>query len=73
MKRIFIIAIGLVFVFSSCTKLDEKVYDKIPGNTYPENEAQVANLAVNAYKQMQTYADDEGWWFLAQIISGDGG
>ena len=72
MKRIFIIAIGLVFVFSSCTKLDEKVYDKIPGNTYPENEAQVANLAVNAYKQMQTYADDEGWWFLAQIISGDG-
>ena len=71
MKRIFIIAIGLLVVYSSCTKLDETVYDKIPGEKYPENAAQVANLAVNAYAQLRTYADDEGWWFLAQIMTGD--
>jgi len=70
MKRIFIIAIGFI-VIASCTKLDEKVYDKIPGDLYPENDAQVANLAVNAYSKLRTYADDEGWWFLAQIMTGD--
>lgn len=70
MKRIIIIAIGFI-VIASCTKLDEKVYDKIPGELYPENDAQVANLAVNAYSKLRTYADDEGWWFLAQIMTGD--
>ncbi|MEN8224037.1 MAG: RagB/SusD family nutrient uptake outer membrane protein [Bacteroidota bacterium] len=71
MKRIFIIAIGILFVHSSCTKLDEEVYDNIPGDKYPENAAQIANLAVNAYAPLKEYADDEGWWFLAQIMSGD--
>ena len=70
MKRIFLIALGFI-VIASCTKLDEKVYDKIPGDEYPENDAQVANLAVNAYSKLRTYADDEGWWFLAQIMTGD--
>ena len=76
MKRIIIIIIGIVFVHSSCSKLDEEVFDKIPGDKYPENEAQVASLAVNAYKQLQNFADDGnddqgGWWFLAQIMTGD--
>ncbi len=71
MKKILLLALGSIIVISSCTKLEEEVYDKIPGDIYPENDAQVANLAVNAYAQLKPYADDEGWWFLAQIISGD--
>lgn len=71
MKRIIIIALGLLVVYSSCTKLEERVYDKIPGDAYPENAEQVANLAVNAYAKLKEYADDQGWWYLAQIISGD--
>ncbi|MCK5080262.1 MAG: RagB/SusD family nutrient uptake outer membrane protein, partial [Bacteroidales bacterium] len=76
MKRIIIIIIGIVFVHSSCSKLDEEIFDKIPGDIYPENAAQVASLAVNSYKQLQNFADDGnddqgGWWFLAQIMTGD--
>lgn len=71
MKKIIFLALAFVFILSSCTKLEEEVFDKIPGDKYPENEAQVANLTVNAYAQLRTYADDEGWWFLAQIMTGD--
>jgi hypothetical protein len=55
----------------SCTKLDETVYDKIPGNIYPETENQIANLSVDAYAQLKPFADDNGWWYLAQEISSD--
>jgi hypothetical protein len=76
MKKIILLALGIVIIASSCTKLEEEVYDKIPGDQYPENDAQVANLAVSAYAQMVSYADDGnddegGWWFLAQIMTGD--
>jgi len=55
----------------SCTKLDEKVYDSIPGSLYPETPAQVASLSVVTYQKLQDMADDNGWWFLAQEISSD--
>ncbi len=58
-------------MISSCTKLDEQLYDKIPEDMYPENPNQVAAMAVAAYAPLKEYADDQGWWFLAQIISGD--
>ncbi|PID93197.1 MAG: RagB/SusD family nutrient uptake outer membrane protein [Bacteroidetes bacterium] len=61
---------GIIFT-TGCTKLDETFYDQIPAELYPENEAQVATLAVNAYKPLQDMADDNGWWFLAQEISSD--
>lgn len=70
-KRTIILAFGFLLIISSCTKLDEEVYDKLPGDKYPENDAQVAGLAVNAYSPLQEYADDNGWWFLAQIMTGD--
>lgn len=72
MKRILYLSTVLFFIIvSGCTKLDETMYDKIPGDLYPENEAQVANLSVDAYKRMQNLADDQGWWFLAQEITSD--
>lgn len=65
------ISLVLVVVFSACTKLEEELYDKIPGTLYPENEGQIGNLSVEAYAKMRTLIDDEGWWFLAQEISSD--
>lgn len=71
MKKInLLIALMLVTLFS-CTKLDEEVYDKIPGDLYPENENQISNLSVEAYAKLKPLCDDEGWWFLAQEISSD--
>jgi len=70
-KIIYISALFFFIITSGCTKLDEVMYDKIPGEMYPENDAQVANLSVDAYKRLQKLGDDEGWWFLAQEVSSD--
>ena len=72
MKKIFYSILFFAFIAGfGCTKLDEELYDKIPGDLYPENAAQIANLSVDAYKRLQNLADDGGWWFLAQEISSD--
>jgi len=71
MKTKYIIFTAIAATFLGCTKLDEKVYDKIPGNHYPETADQVASLSVTTYAQLQPMADDNGWWFLAQEISSD--
>ncbi len=71
MKKLILYTAVLMMGMVSCTKLDETVYDKIPGDVYPENEEQVANLSVEAYTKLRTFADDEGWWFLAQEVSSD--
>jgi len=71
-KTITYICLVLLLGFSTgCTKLDEEYFDQIPTENYPENADQVANLSVNAYKRLQPFADDNGWWFLAQEISSD--
>jgi len=71
MKKISLLYLALFITLFSCTKLDEEVYDKIPGDLYPENENQIANLSVEAYAKLKPLCDDEGWWFLAQEISSD--
>lgn len=71
MKKIIFYTIAFAFFVSSCTKLDETVYSSIPGDQYPENENQIANLSVDAYTKLKPFADDNGWWFLAQEISSD--
>lgn len=70
-KLIYIIGILVAFGFA-CTDLEEELYDTIPNDVYPENDAQVASLAANAYVGFKPLIDDEGWWFLAQEISSDG-
>jgi starch-binding outer membrane protein, SusD/RagB family len=71
MKRTILLSIAAVVLLGSCTDLDEVLYGKIPGNKYPENDNQVANLSVEGYAKLKPLCDDEGWWFLAQIISSD--
>ena len=51
--------------------IDEELYDKIPGDLYPENENKIANLSVDAYAKLKPLVDYEGWWFLAQEVSSD--
>jgi hypothetical protein len=70
--KIIAIIITILGLSLSCTKLDEDVYSYIPGEQYPENDEQVANLSVGAYTPLYNLIDDNGWWFLAQEISGDG-
>ena len=76
MKKRYLFLCTIALAIFSCTKLDEKVYDKIPGTLYPETEDQIANLPSSAYATLQYMADDGddehgGWWFLAQEISSD--
>ncbi len=71
MKNLIYILTLIMFISSACTELDEEVYEKIPDDQYPENEAQVANLATEVYSQLKPFADDQGWWFLAQELSSD--
>ena len=71
MKRIYYLILVVIVGIAACTKLDEEIYDKIPGDQYPENENQIANLAVDAYAKLRPLVDDEGWWFLAQEVSSD--
>ncbi|MDP3463380.1 MAG: RagB/SusD family nutrient uptake outer membrane protein [Bacteroidales bacterium] len=72
MKKIITIFALASLVFVGCTKLEEEIYDKLPGDGYPENASQVATLTVDSYKRLQNLVDDNGWWFLAQELSSDG-
>lgn len=71
MKTKYFLFLMILLSTLACTKLDEKLTDKIPGSIYPETPDQVANLSVDAYGMLQPFADDNGWWFLAQEISSD--
>lgn len=68
--KIVSVVIVVLAIMTQCTKIEENLYDHL-GSNYPENEAQISNLSANAYKEMQSFIDDNGWWFLAQEISSD--
>ncbi|MFN8278861.1 MAG: RagB/SusD family nutrient uptake outer membrane protein [Saprospiraceae bacterium] len=65
------ISIFMVCGIAACTKLDEKVYDKIPEKYFPENEAQAALNIIPTYRELSDLIDDAGWWFWAQEVSSD--
>ena len=72
MKKIFYSLLVLTLGLTACTDLEEKIYDKVPADNYPENDVQVATLAVSAYNALTDLIDDNGYWFLAQELAGDG-
>lgn len=72
MKKLIYSLIAVFLGLASCTDLDEKLYDKIPADNYPENADQVATLAVSAYNALTDLIDDGGYWFLVQELTGDG-
>lgn len=71
MKNISFITLLIILLGTSCTDLTEELYDKIPGDEYPENASQVATVSVDAYARLKPMADDEGWWLWAQEVSSD--
>ncbi len=73
MKKLIILPL-VVFLFAGfgCTNLDEDLYESVPADQYPENESQIASLAVDAYSKLKDLIDDNGYWFLTQEISSDG-
>lgn len=70
MKKIYLF-LSLIIISSSCTKLDEEVFDKIPESNFPENESQSALVIVPTYNELADLIDDAGWWFWAQEVTSD--
>ena len=49
--------------------MDDKLYDKIPSNLYPENEVQGALITTPVFRPMQDFTDWGGWWFAQELTS----
>lgn len=65
-KFSWIAALGLVMATSSCTDLDEKVYDRIDATTFYKNEASVKGAIATIYNQAgQCFA--ERFYFLQEL------
>ncbi len=69
MKRLIIILIFGAFLSNSCTKIEDKLYDSINENGYPENELQLAIVPSPAYDPMRDFIDNGGWWFAQELTS----
>jgi hypothetical protein len=70
-KQIIFYCIALFFVAVSCTDLTEEVFDSIPSENYPETPEQLGVAHLDAYSQFRHLFDDNGYWFLTQLISSD--
>ena len=69
MKKLLFILLVFVGVFSSCTDLSDKLYDRIPSANFPENENQTALMMIPIYKPLQDYLDWGGYWFAQELTS----
>lgn len=69
MKKIIISLLALAFILSSCTDLNETLYDVIPQSVFPENSAQTVNIGVGAYDPLKELMDYGGWWFCQEITT----
>ncbi len=68
MKKILFVFVFLGLVQLSCTKLDDKLYDRIPPEEYTADP--VLQMSV-IYSPMREFLDWGGWWF-ANELTGDG-
>ncbi len=68
MKKV-VISLLVFFSLSSCTDLNDSLYDRIPSDNYPENDIQGALITVPVYEPMQELLDWGGWWFAQEVTS----
>lgn len=62
----FVAAVGVVLAFTACTDLDEKVYDRIDGDTFYQNEKSVEGAVATIYNQAgNCFA--EKFYFLQEL------
>ncbi len=69
MKKIFLILFVFIGIFSSCTDLSDKLYDRIPSADFPENATQTALMMIPVYKPLEDYLDWGGYWFAQELTS----
>ncbi len=68
MKKIYSLII-IAITLSGCVDLEEELYDRLPGDIYPENEIQGALITGPIYEPMQDMLDWSGWWFAQEVPS----
>ena len=68
MKKIASLLIFAIAV-SSCVDLEEDLYDRLPGDLYPENDIQGALITGPIYEPMREFLDNGGWWFAQEVPS----
>ena len=68
MKKILIIATAFLSLVA-CTDLDDVLYDRIPEDEYT---ADPVLKMIPIYNPLQNMIDDNGNWWFAQEITGDG-
>jgi len=68
MKRLIILATVLASL-AACTDLDDVLYDRIPEDAYT---ADPVLKMIPIYKPLQDMIDDNGNWWFAQELTGDG-
>lgn len=66
---IIIVGLGLIFINSSCTNLDEEVYSKIPMDGFIANEEALLMYAGRAYTKLQKYPEEQQLWSLTENAS----
>ncbi len=65
-----IIAISLMTFLSACS-LDTEMYNDLPADIFPENEAQQQAIKLSAYGEQKHLLDDWGWWLYMQEVTSD--
>ncbi|MDY0348490.1 MAG: hypothetical protein RBR13_06635, partial [Tenuifilaceae bacterium] len=68
MKKLVILATVLASL-AACTDLDDHLYDRIPEDVYT---ADPVLKMIPIYKPLQNMIDDNGNWWFAQELTGDG-
>jgi starch-binding outer membrane protein, SusD/RagB family len=66
MKKIVSFII-ITIVFVACVDLEEDLYDRLPGDMYPENEIQGALITGPIYEPMRDFLDHASWWFCQEV------
>lgn len=67
-KKIYVIVLllGLLFVYSSCTKMDEEVYSKLRSDQFFTSEADVIAAMAPVYSSFRPWLDWQSWWDIEE-------
>jgi hypothetical protein len=68
MKKILSLFIVIALSFS-CTNLEDKFYDRLPADMFPENEEQLGIMTIPVYTPLGELLDWGGWWFCQEITT----
>ncbi|HON19657.1 MAG TPA: RagB/SusD family nutrient uptake outer membrane protein, partial [Salinivirgaceae bacterium] len=69
MKKIVLIYAFVVVIFGSCTNLEDRFYDRLPADQFPENPEQLAVMTVPVYSPLKELLDWGGWWFCQELTT----